>query len=231
MIINGIQKLTLLDFPGKTACTLFAGGCNFRCPFCHNASLVVRAGEQPVVAEKDIFAFLKKRSGLLDGVCVTGGEPTIQRDLPDFLRKLRDMGYAVKLDTNGYRPQVLKAIIDQGLCDYVAMDIKSSPERYPAVAGVPELDVDRIKESAAVLMEGRVPFEFRTTVVEELHQPEDFVPVGEWLAGAPQYFVQCFKDSGDVIGSGFSAPSMEKLNKIIEILREKIPAAQLRGVD
>lgn len=231
MVINGIQKLTLLDFPGHTACTVFVGGCNFRCPFCHNASLVVRAGEQPVMAEEQLFDFLKKRRGLLDGVCLTGGEPTLQPELPELLGRIKQLGYLTKLDTNGYKPQVLRNILDGGLADFVAMDIKSSPERYGAVAGVPDMDLAPIRESAAMLMDGKTPFEFRTTVVEELHDVEDFTKIGRWLRGAPQYFVQSFKDSGDVIKSGFSAAKREKLDKIVAVLREYIPSAQLRGVD
>ncbi|MGM9522521.1 MAG: anaerobic ribonucleoside-triphosphate reductase activating protein [Oscillospiraceae bacterium] len=231
MVINGLQKLTLLDFPGRTACTVFAGGCNFRCPFCHNASLVVRAGEQPVMSEEIFFDFLKKRRGLLDGVCITGGEPTLQPDLPEFLIKIRELGHMTKLDTNGFRPDVLRLVLERGLCDYVAMDIKSSRSRYGAVAGIPGMDISPIRESVSMLMEGKTPFEFRTTVVEELHDVEDFRDIGRWLTGAPQYFVQSFKDSGDVIKEGFSAAKREKLDRIVTVLREYIPSAQLRGVD
>ena len=231
MVINGLQKLTLLDFPGRTACTVFTGGCNFRCPFCHNASLVLRAEEQPFMPEEDFFAFLKKRQGLLDGVCITGGEPTLRPDLPDFMRKIKDLGYSVKLDTNGYRPEILEKIISEGLADYVAMDIKSSPSRYGIVAGIPDIDIGPIRQSVSTLMECRVPFEFRTTVVDELHEPEDFEEIGRWLKGAPQYFVQCFKDSGDIISDGFSAPGRWKLDKIVEILDRYVFSVQLRGVD
>jgi pyruvate formate lyase activating enzyme len=231
MRINGLQKLTLLDFPGHTACTVFVGGCNFRCPFCHNAPLVLRSKEQPVIELQELLSFLKKRQGLLEGVCVTGGEPTLYDDLPQVLRQIRELGYLVKLDTNGYKPEMLKRVVREGLCDYVAMDIKSSPSRYPVVAGVPDMDVAPILESAAFLMEGHVPFEFRTTVVEELHDIADFEDIGVWLKGAPQYFVQCFKDSGDLIEQGFSSPKNEKIDEIVRILQENIPNAQARGED
>ncbi len=229
MELRGLQKLTLLDYPEHTACTVFFGGCNLRCPFCHNASLVLRSAELPVLTENDLFSFLNKRRGLLDGVCVTGGEPTLQPDLPDFLIKLRKLGFSVKLDTNGTRPQVLEQLLNDGLCDYVAMDIKSSPERYAAVCGVSDLDIEPVLQSAALLMDAHVPFEFRTTVVDELHQISDFETVGQWLAGAPHFFIQCFQDSGDLIGNGFSSPSPEKLKAILKVLQHYIPSATLRG--
>lgn len=230
MCINGLQKLTLLDFPGKTACTVFTGGCNMRCPFCHNASLVLRPGEQETMTEEDFFAFLKSRRGLLDGVCCTGGEPTLQPDLPGFLAKIKDLGFAVKLDTNGLRPDALKSVTENGFTDYVAMDIKSSRERYPAVSGICESDVALIEESASILMRGDTEFEFRTTVVRELHSEEDFESIGIWLSGAPRFFLQQFKDSGDLIGAGYSAYSESEMEELLKILQKNIPSAQLRGV-
>ncbi len=229
MELRGLQKLTLLDYPEHTACTVFTGGCNLRCPFCHNASLVLRAADLPSLTEGDLFSFLDKRRGLLDGVCISGGEPTLQHDLPDFMLKLKNLGFSVKLDTNGMRPQVLRQLLDDGLCDYVAMDIKSSPERYAAVSGIPDLNVEPVLQSAALLMETRVPFEFRTTVVDELHQISDFDAIGQWLTGAPRFFIQCFRDSGDLIGDGFSPPSSEKLRAILNVLQHYIPSATLRG--
>ena len=231
MLIYGLQKLTLLDFPGRTACTVFTGGCNMRCPFCHNASLVLRPHEQEVIPEEELFAFLKKRSGLLDGVCVTGGEPTLQPDLPEFLAKIKSLGFETKLDTNGLRPDVLKSVLEHRLADYVAMDIKSSRERYPAVSGIQERDVALIEESAETLMKGETPFEFRTTVVRELHSKEDFEAIGKWLSGAPRFFLQGFRDSGDLIGGGYSAYSKEEMEELLLILRKNVPSAELRGVD
>lgn len=231
MYICGYQKLTLLDFPGRTACTVFTGGCNFRCPFCHNASLVLRAGEQPRVPEEELFAFLEKRRGLLDGVAVTGGEPTLQSDLPLFLKKVREMGYQTKLDTNGARPGVLRRLIEDGLVDYVAMDIKSSPGGYAAAAGLEEPDLSAIRESAALLMEERVDYEFRTTAVHPLHTPADFEKIGRWLAGAKRYFIQCYKDSGDIICGGFEAPGPDELREMLQNARKYIPQTMLRGVD
>ena len=231
MRISGLQKLTLLDFPGHTACTVFTGGCNYRCPFCHNAELVLRPGEQPGVSEEEFFALLRKRKGLLDGVAVTGGEPTLQPDLPDFLRRIRDLGYAVKLDTNGTHPDLLKRLVAEDLVQYAAMDIKNSPGRYAETAGTEDPQLNRIRESAAFLLEGTVPYEFRTTVVRELHRPEDLAEIGRWLQGAERYFIQCYTDSGDLIQEGFSPCSREELDLLLAAVQPFIPAARLRGVD
>ena len=231
MRISGLQKLTLLDFPGHTACTVFTGGCNYRCPFCHNAELVLRPEEQPEIPEAEFFALLEKRRGLLDGVAVTGGEPTLQPDLPDFLRRIRKLGYAVKLDTNGTRPDLLKRLVEEGLVQYAAMDVKNSPARYAETAGTADPKLDRIRESAAFLMEGTVPYEFRTTVVQELHRPEDLREIGRWLRGAERYYLQGFADSGDLIREGFHPCSREELDLLLAAVKPFIPAAELRGVD
>ena len=231
MRISGLQKLTLLDFPGHTACTVFTGGCNYRCPFCHNAELVLRPGEQPEIPEAEFFSLLQKRRGLLDGVAVTGGEPTLQPDLPEFLQRIREMGYAVKLDTNGTHPDLLKRLVAEDLVQYAAMDIKNSPGRYAETAGTEDPQLDRIRESAAFLLEGTVPYEFRTTVVRELHRPEDLAEIGRWLQGAERYFIQCYTDSGDLIQEGFSPCSREELDLLLAAVQPFIPAARLRGVD
>jgi pyruvate formate lyase activating enzyme len=231
MHISGLQKLTLLDFPGHTACTVFTGGCNYRCPFCHNAELVLRPGEQPEVSEEEFFALLRKRRGLLDGVAVTGGEPTLQPDLPEFLTRVRDLGYAVKLDTNGTHPALVKDLAARDLVQYIAMDIKNAPDRYAGTAGVEDPRLEAVRETAAFLLEGRVPYEFRTTVVKELHRPEDLAAIGRWLAGAEKYFIQCFTDSGDLISPGLHPCSREELDALLAAVRPHIPAAELRGVD
>ena len=169
MELFGLQKLSLLDFPEKTACTVFLGGCNFRCPFCQNGSLVLPGAGEPQIDEEEFFAFLKKRAGILDGVCITGGEPTLHKDLPVFAEKIRALGFAVKLDTNGSRPDVLRTMVEAGLVDYAAMDIKNARAKYASTCGLDKLDIGKIEQSAAFLMEGRIPYEFRTTVVRELH--------------------------------------------------------------
>ena len=230
MLIKGLQKLTLLDFPEKMACTLFTFGCNFRCPFCHNASLVLAArADDSIISEEEFFSFLQKRRGMLEGVCISGGEPTLQPDLPDFIRRIRDLGFAVKLDTNGYRPAVLRALIDEGLLDYVAMDIKNSLPRYPETVGISRFDTAPIEESINLLMEGRVPFEFRTTLVKGLHTPESIAEMGRRLAGGERFFLQTFEDSGDLIADGLSGFDREETEALLAVLCNYVPNAQIRG--
>lgn len=231
MEIHGIQKLTLLDYPGHTACTVFTGRCNFRCPFCHNASLVLHPAEQPTVEPEELFALLKKRRGLLDGVCITGGEPTLQKDLPELCEGIKALGFAVKLDTNGTNPAVLSSLMEQGLVDHVAMDIKSSREQYGRVCGIPGYDIAPVEESAKLLICGNVSYEFRTTVVRELHEEADMHAIGEWLRGAKAYFLQGFRDSGDLIASGLSALSREEMENCANILRRYIENVYTRGVE
>ena len=230
-LIVGLQKLTLLDYPGRVACTLFTRGCNFRCPFCHNASLVVRAEEQRPYTNEEILSFLKKRQGILDGVCITGGEPTLMRELPEFIGEIKSLGYSVKLDTNGTRPRVLERLVNEDLVDYVAMDIKNSPEKYAYTVGLPEnYDLTPIMESKNILMEGKVDFEFRTTVAKPFHSEEDFLKIGEWLKGDEKYFLQQFKDSGDIIGQEISSFNESEMGKFLSLLLPFVPNAQLRGV-
>ena len=231
MLLKGLQKLTLLDYPGKIACTVFTGGCNFRCPFCHNASLVLgeRVKESASLPEEEFFAFLKKRRGILEGVCVSGGEPTLQPDILPFLYNIKELGYLVKLDTNGYRPDILKRVLSEGFADYVAMDIKSSKEGYAAAVGIENFDVSPICESVDFLMNGNFDFEFRTTLVRELHGEAEILGIGEWIAGAPKYFLQTFKDSGDLISSEFSGYDQNSTEYLLKLLKSTVPNAQIRG--
>ena len=231
MNICGLQKLTLLDYPGHTACTVFTGGCNYRCPFCHNASLVLRNNDGKGIGEEELLAFLLERQGLLDGVVITGGEPTIHPDLPDFIRRVREQGFDVKLDTNGTNPEMLNKLIRDNLVQYVAMDIKNDPTRYAKTTGVNDPRLDAVRESAYVLMSGSVPYEFRTTVVRELHTPQDIMGIGVWLRGAKRYYLQSFVDSGDLIGSGMTPYSREELDAMLAAVKPYIPATELRGVD
>ena len=226
MKLAGLQKTTLLDFPGKVACTVFLSGCNFRCPFCQNAEIL--DGSISDISEEEFFAFLNKRRGLLDGVCVSGGEPLIHADIGEFLRKIKELGFAVKVDTNGAFPDRLKALCGEGLVDYVAMDVKNSPERYAKTAGA-EIDIGKIKESAAFLMSGAVGYEFRTTVVKQLHRAEDMLKIGQWLKGAQAYFLQNFRDSDTVLKRGLSPLSDEELEAFKRLLRPFIPAVRIRG--
>ena len=236
MIISGLQKMTLLDYPGKVACTVFLQGCNFRCPFCHNSDLLGSEGPDQI-PEETLLAFLKKRVGLLDAVCVTGGEPTLQKDLPQLLAKIKELGYLVKLDTNGNRPEVLKALVEAGLVDYVAMDIKNSPARYGETAGVPNMTLSHVEESIRYLLSGAVDFEFRTTVADELHDPQDFENIGLWLQTldphhkTPRFFIQPYVDRDSVLESGLHTPSKEKLILMGEKLSHFVENVSLRGTD
>ena len=230
MRIQGLQKLTLLDYPEHTACTVFTAGCNFRCPFCHNASLVVDIPKESEIREEEFFAFLQKRIGILDGVCVSGGEPLLQPDIERFIKKIKDMGFAVKLDTNGSFPDKLIHLVEEGLVDYVAMDIKNSPETYAFTAGTETLDIVSVKKSVAYLKEGHVPFEFRTTVVKHYHSKENFEEIGKWLAGTEKYFLQNFVDLGDLIGKNTRGCSEEEMKEFLETVKKYIPFAKLRGM-
>ena len=227
MNIQGFQKLTLLDYPGRTACTVFTGGCNLRCPFCHNADLVRTPIAGPNLTD-EVLTYLMRRQGILDGVCITGGEPLLQPDLVDFIRQIKELGYAVKLDTNGALPDRLAALLDTDLVDYVAMDVKSSPAGYAAAAGV-DTDWTVFDRSIRILQESGVPHEFRTTAVGGLHTPEDFAAIGRWLSGASAYYIQRFVDSGRLLGEGFSPFSIEEMERLLTVAREHIPTAQLRG--
>ena len=231
MRLGGVQKLTLLDFPEHVACTVFTLGCNLRCPFCHNASLVVPERALPDEMPEDaFFAFLESRKKVLDGVCITGGEPLLQPDIVDFIRKIRDLGFAVKLDTNGTLPHVLKTILDEHLVDYVAMDIKNSPARYAETVGVPGFDVRKIEESLALLRASDIPFELRTTVVAELHDDTSIQDIGVWTRGDHKYFLQSFADSGDILEAGFSAHTPAKMREFQGFLTPNVPKTTLRGI-
>lgn len=230
MAIHGWNKLTLLDYPGKLACTLFLGNCNFRCPFCQNGTLVLHPMQEPVIEMEEIRNLLKKRKGILDGVCISGGEPTLCEQLPVLAQELKSLGYAVKLDTNGSRPEMLKSLVKDQLLDYVAMDIKNSPQRYQETVGEVLLDFSAVLESVDFLKTGIIDYEFRTTVVKELHREEDFRKIGAWLAGSKRYFLQGYQESEHVICPGFSAYSRSKLESFRKILLQTIPQVEIRGV-
>ncbi|MBC5582415.1 anaerobic ribonucleoside-triphosphate reductase activating protein [Anaerofilum sp. BX8] len=230
MKIEGLQKLTLLDYPGRLACTVFLGGCNLRCPFCHNADLVLPGRPSADIGRGELIDFLKKRRGVLQGVCVTGGEPLVSDGVEELLREIKDLGYAVKLDTNGTFPDRLQALAAQGLVDYVAMDVKNAPESYGPTVGLPGFDPAPVLRSAAFLLSGAVEYEFRTTVVDELHTEADFESIGRWLAGAKRYFLQGFVDSGNLVGQGLHAAPKERMERFRQILLPLIPAAEIRGV-
>ena len=229
MQIKGLQKLTLLDYPERTACTVFLGGCNLRCPFCHNASLVLPEKFGESIPRDEFFAFLSSRIGKLEGVCISGGEPTLQCELVDFIKEIKNMGFLVKLDTNGTNPDMLESLISARLVDYVAMDIKSSLDGYVAAVGISDFDTSSIERSIGILRRGEVDFEFRTTVVFGLHTEENIENTAKWLAGEEKYFLQTFEDSGDVLKSGFSGYSKAVMQHFLEVVRKFIPLAQIRN--
>ena len=233
MKLYGLQKMTLLDFPGRVACTVFLNGCSFRCPWCHNYELAVESAE-PVMEEDEFFAFLKKRVGLLEGVAVTGGEPCLSPELPAFLRKVREMGFLTKLDTNGAHPEMLEQILREGLADYVAMDIKNSPGKYLLTAGLAgnaEALLGRIRRSISLIMELAPDYEFRTTVIRQFHEEKDFAEIGEMIRGARRYFLQSFTDRDTVPYGGLGAPGADELQRFAAQVRRFVPDVQTRGTD
>lgn len=229
--IHGLNKTTLLDYPGRVAATIFLGSCNFRCPFCQNSSLVLRPAEEPVIPEEEVLSFLQKRQGILEGVCISGGEPTLAADLTDFIRQIRSLGYPVKLDTNGTNPALVKYLAENDLIQMTAVDIKACPENYPSLCGMLHPNLDAIRETVDFLLHGKMDYEFRTTVVKELHNEHDFVQIGQWLKGARAYYLQAYKDSDEVLQPGFSSYSLEELEHFREILQATIPVVGIRGID
>ena len=229
MDIQGLQKMTLLDWPGKVACTVFLGGCDFRCPFCHNSELL--SGPMPVLMDQEgLLEFLRKRQGLLDGVCVTGGEPLLRPGLPGLLDGIKNLGFPVKLDTNGNHPDRLVRLWEQGLVDYVAMDVKNSPERYPETVGVPGLDLTPVRDSVAWLLEGHVEYEFRTTAVRQIHDAASFQAIGRWLQGARRYYIQNFVDRDTVLRAGLSGFEKAELEAFASLVRPFVERVEVRGV-
>ena len=231
MNICGYQKTTLLDYPGHVAATIFTGGCNFRCPFCHNSDLVVNSTMSPCISQEEIFSFLKKRKNVLSGICITGGEPTLQTNLSKFIKKVRSLGYKIKLDTNGYRPDVISSLLEDNLLDYIAMDIKAGLSNYAKVSGIPNLDTSKIKESISIIENSGIDYEFRTTVVKELHNRQDFLEISEMLSSSSSYFIQSFKDSGNILTPGLSSCDTETLNQYLAIVKNKLPFCSLRGIE
>ena len=235
-MIAGLQKMTLLDYPGKVACTVFLQGCNFRCPFCHNSPLLGQP-EQSLIPTEELLAFLKKRQGLLDGVCITGGEPTLHKALPELLRQIKNLGFLVKLDTNGYRPEILKSLVTQGLVDYVAMDIKNCPARYAETAGIADLDISKIEESMAFLMTGALDYEFRTTVVQEFHTQKDIAEMGQWFRKlspenvVKKYFLQPYTDRDSVLCAGLHTPEKADLLAFQAVISPCVREARIRGLE
>lgn len=231
MEIHGLQKLTLLDYPGKTACTVFLAGCDFRCPFCHNSELLDRTAAEPLMDDEELLSFLKKRQGLLNAVAFTGGEPLLTPQLPALIRRIRQLGYEIKLDTNGNHPQKLEALLKEGLVDYVAMDIKNSPERYAMTVDLPSVDMESIRESIRLIRESGVEYEFRTTVVREFHDEESFPGIGKLIEGARHFYLQCFTDRDTVLYGNLHAPSAEEMKNYLALVQPYVQHAEIRGMD
>lgn len=229
--IHGFNKLTLLDYPGRLAATIFLGSCNFRCPFCHNAGLVLAPESEPLIETEEVLKVLRKRKGILDGVCVTGGEPTLDPGLTGLLAQIKELGYPVKLDTNGTRPALVRELVDAGLVDYVAMDIKNSQEKYAKTVGRTDLDLTRIKLSVDLIRDSGLDYEFRTTVVRELHSIDDMYEIARWLEGSMAYYIQSYVASEDVIMPIFSSYSKDELLAMQALMKDYIPRVFLRGVD
>lgn len=230
MLISGIQKMTLLDYPGHIACTVFLAGCDFRCPYCHNYALA-GGGTKPVMDDEGLISFLKTRVGLLDGVVLTGGEPLLHRGLRDLIIRIKELGFRVKLDTNGYHPVELKALTEEGLLDYAAMDIKNSPGRYRETAGIEAFDPEKIESSIRVLMESLADYEFRTTVVKNYHTTQDFEQIGAMIRGAKAYYLQQYVYRDTVPAEGLVPASGEEMNEFLNVARKYVPNACIRGVE
>lgn len=232
MKVTGIQKLTLLDYPGVVACTVFTAGCNFRCPFCHNAMLVLPEQiDNECLTDDEVFGFLKKRRGVLDGVAVTGGEPLLHADMPEFLARVKEMGYKIKLDTNGSNPELLSEIVKNKLVDRVAMDIKNAPEEYARTIGLESFDIAPVERSKEMLLSGETDYEFRTTVVKGIHTKESLIGAAKWIKGAKEYYLQQFKDSGNLIlPDGLSAYDEKQMHALADAVRDYVPTVEVRGV-
>ena len=229
MKIAGMQKLSLVDYPEKMCCTLFTSWCNFRCPFCHNAGLVVRPAEE-ILTHDEVFDYLKKRKGMLQAVTISGGEPTLQKGLKEFVQQVKDLGYLVKLDTNGTNPALLIDLVESGLVDYVAMDIKNSKQKYALTCGLDNMDLSPVEKSVDFLMNGKIPFEFRTTVVRDFHNADDFEDIAKWIGKAQNYYLQQFVNSGDLVQDGLHGYDATEMKQLIEQVQKVMPNAKLRGV-
>ena len=231
MNICGYQKTTLLDYPGHVAATIFTGGCNFRCPFCHNSDLVIGNFNSFAVSEEEIYDFLKKRKKVLSGVCITGGEPTLQSDLTNFIKQVKHLGYKVKLDTNGYFPHIVETLLNENLLDYIAMDLKGGLSNYSLVTGISDFTLDPIRKSISLLENSGIDYEFRTTVVKQLHTAQDFYEIKDLLSSQSPYYLQSFQDSGKILTQGLSSCTRETMLEYLNIVQTKLPKAQLRGID
>lgn len=231
MNIHGFTKTTLLDYPGLVAATIFTGGCNFRCPFCHNYDLVLNPGVFPSEDPDEILHFLKKRFGILGGVCISGGEPTLDSDLKQFISQIKEIGYKVKLDTNGYNPDILKDLVEGNLLDYVAIDIKAGRNNYPLATGIANIDISKIEQSVNILANNNINYEFRTTAVKNIHTSTDFEDIALWLPKDCNYFIQSYKDTNGMGTISCKSFNKAELEAFLDIVKTNIPNSSLRGID
>lgn len=231
MKIAGYEKMSLVDYDGKVATTVFTAGCNFKCAFCHNSSLVISNGGFPEVSDSEFFSYLEKRRGILDGVCISGGEPTLQPDLPSFCEKIKALGYAIKLDTNGTSPDVVKFLHKNGLCDYFAMDIKSAKQDYSLITRIPNFNIKNIEKTVEYFLTSNVDYEFRTTLIKEFHNLESMKQIGEWIKNANKYFLQKFVDGKNCIEQGLTGVDEILAQSFKALLSEFVKNTQLRGYD
>lgn len=229
MNIYGLEKLSLVDYDGFIAATVFTGSCNFKCGFCHNSALVLDYKSLPPIPENDILAYLKKRKGILEGLCITGGEPTLNPDLPEFIKKVKDVGYSVKVDTNGTNPEMVKLLATEGLADYFAIDIKNDRENYAEIIGFKTFDTSKIEKTVEFLLSGKIGYEFRTTLIAEYHKAENIRRIGEWIKGADKYFMQKFKSGDNCIAQNLSPVPEKEANDFAEIVRPFVKSVNLRG--
>lgn len=231
MEIFGLEKLSLVDYDGKIGATVFTGTCNFRCGFCHNSPLVLDVQKLPVIPEEEILSYLSKRKGVIEGVCISGGEPTLQKDLPAFCEKIKKLGYCVKLDTNGTSPETVKLLNESGLCDYFAMDIKNDKDNYASIIGFDKYDTQKIEKTVDYFLSGNADYEFRTTLIKEYHKKDNIIKIGEWLKGANKYFMQKFKASDSCISGGLSSVEDETAKEFLSVISPYVKHAALRGYD
>src|SRR3989338_2529792 len=232
-MINGIQKTSLIDFPGKICCTLFLGECQLRCGYCYNVDLVLNSRKLQKIDDDEVISFLEKKKKYLEGVCITGGEPTLYPDLDELCKKIKRMGYAIKLDTNGLNPEKVKELCDKKLLDYIAMDVKASKENYEKVVGV-KIDLSKIEETIKFLINGEVDYEFRTTVVPTQFDEKEAEEIGKWIKGAKRYLLQQFRPTKTHINPKFSKIepySAEQLKTFKKIAERYVQNVGIRGLE
>ena len=229
MEIFGLEKLSLVDYDGFVAATVFTARCNFRCGFCHNSALVLDYNNLSKIPEDEVLAYLTKRKGILEGLCITGGEPTLNPDLPEFIKKVKDIGYSVKVDTNGTNPEMVKLLVKERLADYFAIDIKNDREHYAEIIGLKNFDTKKVEQTVEFLLSGATKYEFRTTLIAEYHKAENIKLIAEWIKGADKYFMQKFKSGDNCISGGLSPVPENTAKEFAEIIRPYVKSVNLRG--